>query len=85
METKTTAQDFKPIFRASDVGKYCGKPWEKTVVEFLMKFSPFAEWIPAIDKSKADKGESKTRTSLDPSIKEFVTRKLDSSLTKECP
>lgn len=80
-----TAQDFKPIFRASDVGKFCGKPWEKTIVEFLSKFSPFDQWNPALETPKTgqDKAKTKVRTSLDPSLKEYVTEKLNSSLTKE--
>ena len=76
-----TAKDFKPIFRARDVGKFCGKPWEKTIIEFVSKFSPFDQWTPPVPK--AGQGNAKTRTSLDPSLKKYVSDKLNSSLTKE--
>ena len=40
------AVDFKPVFSASTIVTFLGKPGIKTKVDFLKKFEPFSEFKP---------------------------------------
>ena len=49
---KLFACNFTPTFRSSDLGVFCKNPSEKTELQFVLKYDPFAKYKSKVNSTK---------------------------------
>jgi hypothetical protein len=67
------AQKFKPIFRASDIYKFCNNPKESTQFRFLIKFNPFKDYVRRI-RQEEEKKQLEVKKQLEQLRKQLTER-----------
>ena len=72
------AVDFKPVFSASTIVTFLGKPGIKTKVDFLKKFEPFSEFKPTAQ----NKNPNPILLSRD--VKDSISQHLNEKFSNDC-